>query len=669
MSRSTRLRIASILRAVASTIQGSEATDVLFQMQKELNPKLWDADKHLKPEVRSALLKLAQDFIDGFAYPLEVTDIILTGSSANYNWNKYSDLDVHVIANFDDVPEEYVPAFSEYADAKRKLWNNEHDVVVFDHEVEMYVQDQNEDLEAKGVYSLQDDKWLVQPNPAEVNADKATVEKKVDRFHVLIEHLESMMDQGDFDVCYKASEILKQKIKKYRTAGLEKDGELGTENLVFKTLRNDGTLQKLDDLHRESYDKMMGLSDGKKVRAGLGIQAAPKREWLDDMEMPGQGCITREFVEQFVRSRISDIVYDEHDADDIDSDDVEIPQQALQEVLRQSEQFNKNAFKTLCDYMVVAKRVPPLSEVPEEEKEDIEWVNESMEEAVSACWNNNGASNFWLACTGASSLNDVWGSRPSSWYGPRGNGLGDKYDFDVNDLDRYVTKRLTQQAHALESAMNSLAQLAVDKHTETAPLPRGPDHDTIVYRFAGNNQSIAGASAKGMYVAELSLEHLKDESNELGHCIGNKKHGHPQLKEDGTTSVFSIRTESGRSKFTIEQFIEDGEHPQQGNLKAGTVSEVKGKGNRLPGFDPGSSELTKPDEVKLVTDFLINYLHMTPAQIESSPDIRGGVRAMKAMGLDPYSPPPPKAARPKRDPRALQAALRLVKADYLRVPF
>jgi hypothetical protein len=207
-----------------------------------------------------------------------------------------------------------------------------------------------------------------------------------------------------------------------------------------------------------------------------------------------------------------------------------------------------------------------------------------------------------------------------------------------------------------------------DEDEESAEVKRGPDHDTVVYRYAGTNDTIAGASGKGLYVAELGHGDLRDESKELGHCIGNPTHGHPQLLKSGTTRVYSIRTESGRSKFSVEQFIKDGVHPQQGRVTTGTITEVKGTpSNRLPGFDPGSTDLTKPDEVRLVVEFLVKHLGLTPSQVEATSDIRGGVKAMQAMGLDPFSPPPKKADRPKRDPRALEAAVRMVKADYLRV--
>ena len=47
-----------------------------------------------------------------------------------------------------------------------------------------------------------------------------------------------------------AKEIInkfKDKLKKYRTRGLEDGGEFSNENLVFKVLRRNGYIQKLFD--------------------------------------------------------------------------------------------------------------------------------------------------------------------------------------------------------------------------------------------------------------------------------------------------------------------------------------------------------------------------------------------------------------------------------------
>ena len=243
------------------------------------------------------------------------------------------------------------------------------------------------------------------------------------------------------------------------------------------------------------------------------------------------------------------------------------------------------------------------------------------------------------------------------------------YDI-ANDIYASLNRNnsLRNAAHALEQAINNAAHDAIESVRVTDAdyehsSDRGLEHDTVVYRYAGSNDTISGASSRGMYVADLAPANLAEESKELGHCLGNRKHGHPQLLEKGITKIYSIRTMSGHSKFSIEQFEKDHE-----GTASGTISEIKGQSNRLPGFEPGSATLTKNDEVKLVVEFLMKHLGLTPSQIEGTDDIRGGVKAMQAMGLDPFSPPPKKAERPKRDPRGLQAAARMVMADFNR-PF
>ena len=54
---------------------------------------------------------------------------------------------------------------------------------------------------------------------------------------------------------------VKDKLKKYRTAGLEDGGEMSDENLVFKVLRRNGYIQKLFDFQNEYQDKKLSLKE------------------------------------------------------------------------------------------------------------------------------------------------------------------------------------------------------------------------------------------------------------------------------------------------------------------------------------------------------------------------------------------------------------------------
>ena len=74
---------------------------VEYTTQSTLNPKLWH-DDHLKPKLREKFLKIAKAFTD-FLLPIidvDVRDVTLTGSNANYNWTDKSDIDLHIVIDF-----------------------------------------------------------------------------------------------------------------------------------------------------------------------------------------------------------------------------------------------------------------------------------------------------------------------------------------------------------------------------------------------------------------------------------------------------------------------------------------------------------------------------------------------------------------------------------------
>ena len=114
----------------------------MIQIHSQLNPDLWE-DNNLKLDVKSHLLKISKAFYDTLKINTEVQDIILTGSSANFNYTAASDIDLHILLNFDDVTceEEFV---QEFFLAKKSIWNNEHNIIIKNREVEVYVQDTKE---------------------------------------------------------------------------------------------------------------------------------------------------------------------------------------------------------------------------------------------------------------------------------------------------------------------------------------------------------------------------------------------------------------------------------------------------------------------------------------------------------------------------------------------
>lgn len=248
-------KVSDLLKEV---IEPEEVDVSSIQYHDKLNPLIWNENGTLKDDVRKILLKNAKKFIEfSNLEDLEYKDIILTGSMANYNYNENSDLDIHVILDFSQISEnkEFV---DEFLRMKKSIWNNRYPIQVKGHEVEMYFQDTNQAHHSTGTYSIMKDEWITVPTKKIIDIDTSNIKAKGAQLMHEIEDLENIKDSEAFLERYNT---VKDKIKKMRQSGLEKEGEFSTENLVFKILRNTGYLQKLVDLKEEYLTKELSLNN------------------------------------------------------------------------------------------------------------------------------------------------------------------------------------------------------------------------------------------------------------------------------------------------------------------------------------------------------------------------------------------------------------------------
>jgi hypothetical protein len=152
-----------------------------FKVQDELNPKIWDEGQKMKSDVRKTLLKIADDYFESLELPkVDIEDVTMTGSLANYNWSKYSDVDLHIVVDYNDIPvdEDLVQDFLK---SKSSNWNKEHDVTIYGYDVELYVQDINEPHHSTGVYSILKDEWVTKPKKQKISFNDKSVKEKSNR--------------------------------------------------------------------------------------------------------------------------------------------------------------------------------------------------------------------------------------------------------------------------------------------------------------------------------------------------------------------------------------------------------------------------------------------------------------------------------------------------------
>lgn len=215
------------------------AKDLTYEFHPVLNPLVWE-DKKLKPEIKEKLLEITEAFVEYLDIDIDIQDITLTGSLANYNYTKYSDFDLHVITDFTEYNADK-DLLKDYFSAKKTIWNTTRDITIKGYDVELYVQDESEPHHSTGVYSLKNDDWITEPKPTK---DKADID--VD---LVLKKKQAMLNLIDFalspDCDVDCAEKAKEKFLELRKVGLEKGGELSPENLAFKELRRSGDIERL----------------------------------------------------------------------------------------------------------------------------------------------------------------------------------------------------------------------------------------------------------------------------------------------------------------------------------------------------------------------------------------------------------------------------------------
>tara|TARA_R110001592_G_scaffold298188_1_gene568804 strand:- start:9913 stop:10557 length:645 start_codon:yes stop_codon:yes gene_type:complete len=208
--------------------------------------------EEMLPEFREALLKIADAFIEYLGVSIDVVDITMTGSYANYNYTVFSDIDLHILVDMEslDADEDLVKQFF---NAKRSFWNDRHDIELKGIEVELYPQDTNEPHTSSGVYSVEEDVWLIKPKKFKSGIDIKSIEDGSKKVAKEINSIlkDSMKKSSTTDIV----KMIK-KLKKMRSSGLEKAGELSDENIIYKVLRSEGLLQNL-------FDTMNNIEDEK----------------------------------------------------------------------------------------------------------------------------------------------------------------------------------------------------------------------------------------------------------------------------------------------------------------------------------------------------------------------------------------------------------------------
>jgi len=229
-----------------------------LEIHDTLNPKLWDSNDKLIPDVRDKILEIVEEFKKNVKemtdLELNPLDIYIVGSNASYNYTSHSDVDVHIVINFDTI-DENSGLVQSLMNFQKSSFNSGYDISIHGIDVELYVEDLNSTALSNGVFSVMQDQWIKKPEKIEV--EEIDINDDVDEWK---EKINAALDSKSADDIGKVIDDLYILRKNSLLSG----GEFSEGNLVFKSIRDLELLQDLKDSYTKLRSKELSLENWKK---------------------------------------------------------------------------------------------------------------------------------------------------------------------------------------------------------------------------------------------------------------------------------------------------------------------------------------------------------------------------------------------------------------------
>jgi len=225
----------------------------------ELDPDFFTDNKELKSNIRDTLLELSNEVLlslkDDLDLNITPTAIILTGSLCGFNWDEYSDIDFHLLVDFDTITLSKRSIVKRLLSLKAYKWN-QNKYTLHNRSLELYFQDSDEKHEAPGIYDITHNHWIKEPVGSNIKTN-GNITNAADKYKIeiqtMIDEYEASIDKTKQFIT-DTTETVKAywaAIREMRKISLKNDGLGGMGNQIFKKLRRNDSLQMLVNFMRQ----------------------------------------------------------------------------------------------------------------------------------------------------------------------------------------------------------------------------------------------------------------------------------------------------------------------------------------------------------------------------------------------------------------------------------
>lgn len=249
----------------------NQALDIKFH-NHSLSPILWNKENQLKPDMRKKLNAGLNYFIKLYKLDeLKLEDAVIMGSMANYDYDRYSDIDVHL---FYTLPKES-KTNTTLQNALRYInvnWEARHHITINGHTVNYFLDSRTDRLRNHkhdkqinlSFYSLKHNRWIIRPTytPApKINLPKVREAYKSAKDQ--LNDIAMLYNKKRFDQSLNESDKLLRTLTSTRNTALNTEGRYAVANIAYKALRRTGVISDIRKYKSASSDQLLSYESDK----------------------------------------------------------------------------------------------------------------------------------------------------------------------------------------------------------------------------------------------------------------------------------------------------------------------------------------------------------------------------------------------------------------------